>query len=183
MPLYLTSASHRAITLPELLASRDARQARQQAWLRRHATSLISFTTLAPGPVKDSALTRRIFNLGIRALRQLLEASGWEILDQRCFGLATGAEGLLAVAAPATALKQATLLLEQLHPLGRLWDIDVFTPQGELLSRQAFAQPARRCLLCETEARICARERTHPLDALLQRMEGMLHDAENAARG
>lgn len=180
MPLYVTSACGRAIGLPELLTGRDARQVRQQQWLATYATALISFTTVAPGPVKDSELTRRIFNHGVRALRQMLAASEWEIVHQRGFGLATGPEGLLAVDAPALALKQACIALEQHHPLGRLWDIDVFTPQGELLSRQALDQPARRCMLCERDARICARERTHATAALVNQMERLLDDAEHA---
>lgn len=180
MPLYLSCASNRAITLHELLASRDARQARQQQWQKKYPASLISFTTVAPGPIKDSELSRRIFNHGIRSLRRMLAASGWEIVHQRCYGLATGAEGLLAVDAQPSALKRACITLEQHHPLGRLWDIDVFTPQGELLSRQALAQPARRCLLCERDARICARERAHSIAELLNHMERLLHDAENA---
>lgn len=180
MPLYLSCASHRAITLPELLASRDARQARQQQWQTKYASSLISFTTVTPGPVKDSELSRRIFNHGIRSLRQRLAASGWEVVQQRCFGFATGAEGLLAVKAPALALKQAAIQLEQEHPLGRLWDIDVLTPAGVLLSRQAFDSPARRCLLCERDARVCAREHTHSATALLNHMKRLLQDAEHA---
>jgi holo-ACP synthase len=179
MPLYLTSASNRAISLDELLASRDARQARQQAWQAQYATPLISLTTVAPGPVKDSELTRRIFNHGLRTLRQLLAVSEWEIKRQSCLGLATGAEGLLAVAAPAQALKQAAIALEETHPLGRLWDIDILTPEGEILSRSALALPARRCLLCGQDARVCARERAHPVADLLSRMEVLLHDAEN----
>ncbi|QKN82257.1 citrate lyase holo-[acyl-carrier protein] synthase [Scandinavium goeteborgense] len=179
MPLYLTCASHRVITLPELLTSRDARQARQQAWLAQYRLPLISLTTLAPGPVKDSELTRRIFNHGLRALREYLAASGWEIRYQACFGLATGPEGLLAVDAPALALKQTAIALEQKHPLGRLWDIDVLNPQGEILSRTALALPTRRCLLCENDARICARERAHPLGDLLSRMEALLHAADH----
>lgn len=178
MPLYLTSASDSAVSLADLLASRDARQARQQLWLKQYATPLISFTTLAPGPVKDSELTRRIFNHGLRALRQRLDESGWEIKNQLCLGLPTGAEGLLAVDAPAQALKAAAIELEQHHPLGRLWDIDIFTPQGKMLSRSAFSLPPRRCLLCEQDARICARERTHALPELLNRMEALLDAAD-----
>lgn len=178
MPLYLTSASHRAVTLDELLASRDARQARQQLWLKKYATPLISFTTLAPGPVKDSTLLRSVFNHGLRALRQRLDESGWEIKNQLCLGLPTGAEGLLAVDAPAQALKAVAIELEQHSPLGRLWDIDIFTPQGKMLSRSAFSLPPRRCLLCERDAKLCAREGTHSLPDLLSRMETLLHDAD-----
>ncbi|MGL4723490.1 MAG: citrate lyase holo-[acyl-carrier protein] synthase [Scandinavium sp.] len=178
MPLYLTSSSNNAVSLAELLASRDARQARQQLWLKKYVTPLISFTTLAPGPVKDSELTRRIFNHGLRALRECLAESGWEIKSQLCLGLPTGAEGLLAVDAPAQALKAAAIELEQHAPLGRLWDIDIFTAQGKLLSRSAFSLPPRRCLLCEQDARVCARERTHSLADLLNRMEALLDVAD-----
>lgn len=180
MPLYLSSAANTPVTVAQMVASRDARQARQQEWLAKYGISLISFTVVAPGPVKDSQLTRRIFNHGLRALRHELEAQGWEIKKQRCAGLATGAEGLLAVNAPADSLKQAAIALEQSHPLGRLWDIDVLMPQGKILSRGDFALPARRCLLCEETAAVCARERAHPLAELLNRMEALLHDADNA---
>ncbi|WP_447547077.1 citrate lyase holo-[acyl-carrier protein] synthase, partial [Salmonella enterica] len=71
----------------QLLASRDERQARQRAWLTRHATPLVSFTVVAPGPIKDSALTRRIFNHGVTALHTLAEEYGWTIRGYRSSSL------------------------------------------------------------------------------------------------
>ncbi|HEY3984541.1 citrate lyase holo-[acyl-carrier protein] synthase [Cedecea sp.] len=182
MPLYVTSATHRVIALPELLAGRDARQAKQQAWLARHSAPLISFTVVSPGPIKDSELTRRIFNHGIRALRLLAEASGWEIRQQTCFPVITGPEGLLVIDAPASQVKQAAIELEQSHPLGRLWDIDVLTPQGNILSRKDFSLPPRGCLLCQQDAAYCAREQTHSLQDLTARMESLLNDADHATQ-
>jgi len=179
MPLYFTSATYARVTVSELLSSRDARQARQQQWLAQQATPLVSFTVVAPGAIKDSELTRRIFNHGLRALRQLFEESGWEIKQQHCVALATGGEGLLAINAPAKAIKTATINLEQTHPLGRLWDIDVLTPEGKILSRSDFSLPARRCLLCQDAAAVCAREGAHSTTDLLTRMEALLHDADN----
>ena len=64
-------ATQHAVSIPELLASRDERQARQQEWLTRHSAPLVSFTVVAPGPIKDSELTRRIFNHGVTALLAL----------------------------------------------------------------------------------------------------------------
>ncbi|EAR9629123.1 2-(5'-triphosphoribosyl)-3'-dephospho CoA synthase, partial [Salmonella enterica] len=87
--------------------------------------------------------------------------------------------GLLAIDAPAQALKQATIALEQRYPLGRLWDIDVLTAEGEILSRRHFALPARRCLLCGQGAAECARGKTHALTDLLIHMEALLHDADS----
>ncbi|VEB99686.1 2'-(5''-triphosphoribosyl)-3'-dephospho-CoA:apo-citrate lyase [Cedecea lapagei] len=182
MPLYVTSATQRAVSLPEILASRDVRRARQQAWLSRRPATLISFTVVSPGPVKDSELTRRIFNHGIRALRRLAQAGGWEIRQQACFPLITGPEGLLAIAAPANQVKRAAIDLEQSHPLGRLWDIDVLDAEGHILSRKDFSLPPRECLLCQQEASCCARAQTHSLQDLTARMESLLNDADYASR-
>lgn len=125
MRLFPELATCHDVSIPELLASRDERQARQRAWLTRHATPLVSFTVVAPGPMKDSALTRRIFNHGVTALHTLAEEYGWTIREQAALVSASGPEGLLAIDAPAQALKQATIALEQRYPLGRLWDIDI----------------------------------------------------------
>ncbi len=76
MRLFPELATCHDVSIPELLASRDERQARQRAWLTRHATPLVSFTVVAPGPIKDSALTRRIFNHGVTALHTLAEEYG-----------------------------------------------------------------------------------------------------------
>lgn len=181
MPLYLTSANHCPVTLPQLLASRDARQARQRAWIERYAIPLVSFTVVAPGPIKDSELTRRVFNLGIRTLRQRAASHGWEIKKQLCLPQPTGPEGYMAIAAPEAQLKLDAVDLEQTQLAGRLWDIDVFDERGRLLSRSDLGLPPRKCLLCEQEASICARTRTHPLAELIARMEALLHDAENEA--
>ena len=47
-------ATRHEVSIPELLASRDERQARQQEWLTRHSAPLVSFTVGAPGPIKGS---------------------------------------------------------------------------------------------------------------------------------
>ena len=128
MHLLLEHATCHAVSIPELLASRDERQARQHAWLTRHCAPLVSFTVVAPGPIKDSELTRRIFNHGITALLTLAEQSGWVVREQNARVSASGPEGLLSIEAPAHDLKLATIELEHSHPLGRLWDLDVLTP-------------------------------------------------------
>ncbi|MBB1200195.1 citrate lyase holo-[acyl-carrier protein] synthase [Enterobacteriaceae bacterium 89] len=175
-------ATDSPITLSSLLASRDARQRRQQDWIARHCTALISFTIVAPGAVKDSQLTRRIFNHGVSAWQDLAQKSGWIIREKQMFVADGGPEAFFAIEAPAAELKQAAIRLEHQHPLGRLWDIDVLTPEGEILSRRHFALPVRRCLLCEQSAAACARGRRHPLADLLARMEGLLDDADARLR-
>ena len=176
-----TLATSHTVTLPELLFSRECRQSRQTEWLARHTSTLISFTVVAPGPIKDSVMTRKIFNHGLKALCQRAEQSGWEIKEQASFALATGPEGLLAIDAPARVVKEAMIALEHEQLLGRLWDIDVLNPLGKILSRRDFSLASRTCLLCNREAALCARERAHPIPDLITRMEALLHDADKAA--
>lgn len=95
MRLFPELATCHDVSIPELLASRDERQARQRAWLTRHATPLVSFTVVAPGPIKDSALTRRIFNHGVTALHTLAEEYGWTIREQAALVSASSPSGPL----------------------------------------------------------------------------------------
>ncbi|SVK53048.1 2'-(5''-triphosphoribosyl)-3'-dephospho-CoA:apo-citrate lyase [Acinetobacter baumannii] len=52
--------------------------------------------------------------------------------------------------------------------------------QGRILSRRDIGLPARRCLLCGQPAKICARQRRHGSEQLLQEMERMFNDAISA---
>ncbi|MNR69415.1 Apo-citrate lyase phosphoribosyl-dephospho-CoA transferase [compost metagenome] len=50
-------------------------------------------------------------------------------------------------------------------------------PEGRILSRRDLGLAERRCLLCSQPAKICARQRRHSSEQLLQEMERMLNDA------
>lgn len=159
-------ADGRAVSLPELLASRDNRQARQQQWLQQHPATLVVLTVVTPGAVKDSELTRRIFNAGWQQIQQLK----WPVLRAEVFTLATGCEGFWLVEAAAQEVKTQAIAIEAYEPVGRLWDIDVLTAEGRILSRRERELPERQCLLCALPARVCARQRTHDVDGLLTEM-------------
>lgn len=159
------------ISLLELLNSRDNRQARQQQWIGLHQVTLISFTVVFPGPVKDNHLVRQVFNQGLNALKQVAQCRQWVLLAQESFALSTGPECFIAVDANATEVKTALIEAEELSPVGRLWDFDVFDANGQQYSRNTLSLPPRRCLICDKEAKICARERIHPLNEIINKIE------------
>ena len=159
------------ISLPDLLASRDARQARQQEWIGLHQVTLISFTVVFPGAVKDSHLVRQIFNQGLNALKQVALCRQWVLLSQQSFALKTGPECLVAVDVDAIEVKKALIEAEELSPVGRLWDFDVFDAQGKQYSRSQLGLASRQCLICANEAKVCARNRTHSLSEILNKIE------------
>ncbi|KFB89717.1 2-(5'-triphosphoribosyl)-3'-dephospho CoA synthase [Serratia grimesii] len=178
MPCVLPElAANRAVSLPELLTSRECRQARQLAWLSQHQSTLLVLTLVVPGAIKDSGLTRNIFNLGWQALQQMGGEQGWQCLQSETLALSTGCEGFMALQADAQRVKDCAIQLEVQQPIGRLWDIDVLDAQGRILSRRDLGLSERRCLLCNQPAKLCARQRQHSSEELLQEMERMLNDA------
>ena len=56
--------------------------------------------------------------------------------------------------------KRAAVEIEETAPWGRVFDIDVITRDGQL-SRKTLGLPARKCLLCNEEAKVCARAGRH----------------------
>lgn len=68
---------------------------------------------------------------------------------------------------------------EQQFAVGRLWDFDVFTAQGQLLSRQQLGVTERRCLVCDQPAKVCARQRTHSLSEILNQIEVLANASIN----
>lgn len=166
------------ISLPDLLKSRDTRQARQQEWIGLHQVTLISFTVVFPGPVKDNHLVRQVFNQGLNALKQVAQCRQWVLLAQQSFALSTGPECFVAVDADAITVKKALVEAEELSPVGRLWDFDVFDAKGQQYSRSDLKLHARRCLICDKEAKICARQRSHQLSEIINQIE-VLANASN----
>lgn len=161
-------------TLDEILANREARAERQKAMLAAHHLPLVSFIVNMPGPVKDNQASRTVFRQGLEALTARCARENWKIVELEERSANTGPEALLAVACAPLDLKKATVELEDTHPLGRLFDLDVLSPEGAHLSRQDFGAPARRCLICEKPAAECARSRAHNLDELLRAINTMV---------
>jgi holo-ACP synthase len=151
------------VSLDAMLERRDARVAGQRSLLARFGRPVVSLTLVNPGPVKDTAQARYVFDRGQAAIGAALAAAGHAVLASEHAFFATGPEALQAVDADPLALKRTLVALEEQHPLGRLWDADVIGPGGKAVSRQQLGLPARRCLICEQPAHACARSGTHPL--------------------
>ena len=148
-----------------VLDSRENRAERQQKWLREYKIPLVSFTLNIPGPSKQSELYTRIHEEGLNALSNRIPLHRLESLH-----LATGSEAILNTFINSFHLKFITVDLEEHHPLGRIFDMDVIDQNGRHISRSDMNLPPRRCLICNDEARICARNKIHRLEDLLERI-------------
>lgn len=164
--------TERSITLTELLQSRDERQALQRHMLAcNRGLTLMVTTIIMPGPVKRNRCTRIAAQAAEQAISQ---AFGTSLVSHFSRDLATGYEGWYLFKLPAREVKSRTCHIEETHPLGRLFDFDVLRPDGKPLSRVAIGLPERRCMLCDNEARLCMRSRTHSQADLLAHIQSLI---------
>lgn len=161
------------VSIQDMMYCRDRRVQLQEQLLQSHGCPLISFCMNIPGPVKTDTLIRRAFDQGTAEISGVLSAHpGWQILARHEIHEKTGDELMLSVTADAQALKDAMSQIEETHPLGRLFDIDIIGTDGRKLSRPRY----RSCLLCGRQAQECASSRRHSAAELFTRIQEMLAD-------
>lgn len=168
MKSYINSEPH-SITLEQLLESRDNRAAFQQELLIQYNLPLISFMVNMPGPVKTNNITCAVHGEGVSAIEAAFEG---KICFQTIRCLDTGIEGYFIVELDPKEVKERACDIEDNHPIGRLMDIDVHMPDGQI-GRKGLGRPERRCLICDNPAPECARSRTHSVEELVSKIEQM----------
>lgn len=150
------------ITLQELLESRDRRAARQGELLAQFpGRVLLCLTVQLPGPEKRNTLSLKIADTGVKAVRESFSPAFEELKD-----LETGFEGFFLVEGMPLDIKKAAATIEDTHPLGRLFDLDVIGPEGPIC-RASIGLSERKCLLCDKPARYCIRAKSHTTEELL----------------
>lgn len=158
-------------SLDDILAARDDRVERRRALLAETGRPIITVTTVMPGPVKHCELSRIPFAAALAAIEALAAANAWPARLHHRATPATGPEAFVVLQAEAVDIKRALVALEETHPLGRLFDLDVTGLDGAGIGRADLGLSPRRCLVCDRLAKDCGRARAHPLDELLARME------------
>ena len=186
------------VTLNELLASRDSRHAMQQKLLAEHSgKTLVCLTVVMPGSVKrnqqslivahaaveqmiesyelgvrNDELGIRSYELGVRN-DELGIRYGGRLIER---DLETGYEAYLITDLPLLEAKRIAVQIEDTHPLGRLFDIDIIDKDGVPVSRDRVGSSPRRCLVCNREARYCMRMRWHTQEEIWERINAMVDE-------
>ena len=164
------------VSLDQVLNNKELRLKRQQEWLNRHFSPLVSFSINMPGAVKHNDAAVHIFTQGIQHIIQHCLKNDWQIVAEQSFNGITGPEAIFAISCSALELKLAMVAIEEQHRFGRLMDLDVIDVDGTSLSRQDHLIPRRKCLLCDEDAVVCARSRRHDLSLLLQKINEITND-------
>lgn len=167
------------VTLAEMLDARERRVFRQHKLQAKYPMSMVCFTMNIAGPEKNSPMIRRGFELGIKYLKEQLNALKIQPVYSGKIDEPTGNEAYYLIDADPLFIKEITCEIEDGSGLGRLFDMDVLDPSGEKVERSALGLPPRSCLICGGPARDCARSRTHTVEQLhAKTMEILTNAAE-----
>ena len=158
------------VSLQEILSAREDRVRQQQRLLAEYGVPLICFTMNIPGPVKDTPLIRRGFQAGVDQLEKAIPQE--KILCCHIWEQPVGCTAFYAVAMAAGELKVLCTDIEETHPLGRLFDMDVLDTDGRKLERKT----ERCCMVCGAPGRTCAARRLHPVETLQAVTRRMLEE-------
>ena len=160
------------ITLDQLLASREERASFQKELLKGYpGKTLVCLTVIMPGKVKRNLQSLVVAQAAVTAL---VSAFGDSTLSLRLRDLPTGYEAYLVTPLSNEEAKQETCRIEDTHPLGRLFDLDVIDADGVPMSRESVGLSPRKCLVCDNEARYCMRNRTPTMAELTAKIDEMI---------
>lgn len=161
----------KASRLEDILTARENREKKRISLTSEYRLPIISFTLNIPGPVKDKPLYRKVFNEGVEVIT--LAVGENNIPYQEVVYLTTGPEAYICIDMKASEIKAKAVEIEENHPLGRLFDYDVFDCSLGKLSRYELHLSERRCLICEEKAALCARSKKHDIEKLIENIEGI----------
>jgi len=162
------------VSLEDLLRSRDQRAARQKELQRQYpGATLISLTVVMPGKVKRNSSSLLVAGA---ALSALIARFGSDIIFCETRDLPTGYEAFLLTPLSEEDAKRAVCDIEETHPLGRLFDLDVIGKDGVPISRESVGRQPRKCLLCDRDARWCMRNHTHTPGEIRDRIQQIIDD-------
>lgn len=149
--------SHAAV-----LAAREQRALEKQQLLTQWPV-VASLSFNLPGLPKSTALIEAAFAEVAHTLSHYFCAQRCNLHQQPITHDAAG-DHVLWTGTPsldAIALKALTERFEHDHPLGRLLDVDIYTPEGPIRSGKY-----KRCLICNEPALVCMRTQKHSLATL-----------------
>ena len=178
----------------------------QKLMVEHSGKTLVCLTVVMPGSVKRNLQSLTVAHAAVEAMRKAFGVKSeerrvkntdelmrsdelipeTELLtnelktnDEGCLierDLNTGYEAYLITLLPLLEAKRVAVEIEDTHPLGRLFDIDVIDAQGIPVSRDRVGGQPRRCLVCDHEARYCMRMRWHTQEEIWARIKQMTDD-------
>ncbi|GLC79442.1 citrate lyase holo-[acyl-carrier protein] synthase [Lacrimispora brassicae] len=164
------------VTLEEMLLFREKKASMQEELGKKYKkATIVALGMNVPGPRKTSSRISLAFTAGGEELGRLLLKNRLSVMEEAIVKEKAGYLKLYAVKTmDYLFVKKITVQMEETHPLGRLLDVDVYDGAGRGISREEVGAPVRKCLICEKDAKLCGRSRSHGVEELCRRIENII---------
>ncbi len=165
------------VTVPEMMDARDHRVEMQRKLIAEFQHPVVCFMLNVPGPHKVGEDFEKAFRYGVKNINEALEKHGMKKDAEKEEAFVTGYIYYVSVDADAVDIKKAMCEIEEKDRIGRIFDIDVLRTDGSKVSREEFGMGPRKCLMCELEAHICARNRTHTVKSMVEEIHRIIKES------
>ena len=153
------------VTSEELRAARDRRILKKWELLSAgDGSCLVEFSLNIAGAVKVFPFARAAFREELRELQEKL--GRFSIKNTKICEEPTGDHAFFLLDSPEIPVKQFLVSIEESHPLGRLFNLDVCGLDGVSVKRQDLHLLPRTCLVCGGDANTCLAQKRHSMELI-----------------
>ena len=163
------------VTSVELRAARDRRVLKKWELLTHGGEiCLVEFSLNIAGAVKTFPFARAAFREEVRELSDRL--SRFSVLKTEVYEKNTGDCAFFLLKSQAIQVKKFLVSVEESHPLGRLFNLDVCGPDGISVKRHDLGLLPRACLVCGEDAHVCAQKKSHSMELIQWQTAKLFHE-------
>lgn len=163
------------VTSVELRAARDRRVLKKWELLTPGGEiCLVEFSLNIAGAVKTFPFARAAFREEVRELSDRL--SRFSVLKTEVYEKNTGDCAFFLLKSQAIQVKKFLVSVEESHPLGRLFNLDVCGPDGISVKRHDLGLLPRTCLVCGEDAHVCAQKKSHSMELIQWQTAKLFHE-------
>ena len=163
------------VTSVELRAARDRRVLKKWELLTPGGEiCLVEFSLNIAGAVKTFPFARAAFREEVRELSDRL--SRFSVLKTEVFEENSGEYAFFLLKSQARPVKRFLVSIEESHPLGRLFNLDVCGPDGTSVKRHDLGLLPRTCLVCGEDVHICTAKKSHSMELIQWQTAKLFHE-------
>ena len=163
------------VTSEELRAARDRRILKKWELLSAgDGSCLVEFSLNIAGAVKVFPFARAAFREELRELQEKL--GRFSIKNTKICEEPTGDHAFFLLDSPEIPVKQFLVSIEESHPLGRFFNLDVCGLDGVSVKRQDLHLLPRTCLVCGGDANTCLAQKRHSMELIQWQTAKLFND-------
>lgn len=127
-----------------------------------------------PGPIKNNRFLSHTFDVVVKDF-----LSNYNVVKEILWDITTGPEAFIIIEKDPGVLKEEAIKYESDKPLGAIFDINVFTVEGDSvdpITRKELGVPEKKCMICDNTKKECVTNQTHSDEEFRQFIDKLIND-------